>query len=67
MELEHGFAAAAVVGRASAAYDLIPDLPPGAAEQHPDTWLDAIASVVRELALDPTRLGGVGVSGQQQG
>jgi len=30
----------AVVARASASYGLIGGLPPGAAEQHPKTWID---------------------------
>ena len=33
-----------VVGAASQAYDLIPNLPPGAKEQHPHTWRDATAA-----------------------
>ena len=34
-----------VLARASASYDLIEGLPPGAAEQHPDTWIDAVRTV----------------------
>src|SRR5262245_30697693 len=30
-----------VVGFGSQAYDLIPNLPPGAKEQHPHTWRDS--------------------------
>src|SRR5690349_3790724 len=60
-----------VVARASAAYGLIPDLPDGAAEQHPDTWIRALGSVARELfsapGVDAARLAGIGVSGQQHG
>lgn len=60
-----------VVARAACGYDLIPGLPAGAAEQHPQTWLDAIAAVVAELResseVDPRRIGGIGVSGQQHG
>ena len=36
-----------VLGSASAAYDLIPNLPPGAKEQHPHTWRDATANAIR--------------------
>jgi xylulokinase len=60
-----------VVARASAPYDLIPGLAPGAAEQHPETWMDAVRTVVRNLLaeqeVDSPRISGVGVSGQQHG
>ncbi|MEW6074517.1 MAG: xylulokinase [Planctomycetota bacterium] len=60
-----------VVARAARAYDLLPGLPPGAAEQHPATWWEAVRGVVRELAahpgVDPAAIGGIGVSGQQHG
>lgn len=59
----------AIVARAQYAYDLIPGLPPGAAEQHPHTWRDAVKDVIGRLlqGVDPTRLRGIGVSGQQHG
>ncbi len=60
-----------VVARAACGYDLIPGLLAGAAEQHPQTWLDAIVTVVAELResseVDPKRITGIGVSGQQHG
>ncbi len=60
-----------VIARASATYDLIEGLPAGAAEQHPDTWVDALRSVARELlAADGVRTDAVvavGISGQQHG
>lgn len=58
-----------VVARASSAYDLIPGLPAGAAEQHPDTWWNAVRACAEALAreIDLTRVRGVGVSGQQHG
>jgi len=58
-----------VVARAAHAYDLLPGLPPGAAEQHPDTWLEACADVLGQLlaGVDPSRLAGLAVSGQQHG
>ncbi len=63
--------AGGVVARASVAYDLLPGLPPGAAEQDPRTWLDAVRGVVSSLlaapGVDASRLAGVGVSGQQHG
>ncbi|MBK7644172.1 MAG: xylulokinase [Planctomycetes bacterium] len=60
-----------VLARASSAYGLIEGLPPGAAEQHPSTWIEAIraacAELFRERPRDRARVGGVGVSGQQHG
>ncbi|MEE8469399.1 MAG: xylulokinase [Planctomycetota bacterium] len=60
-----------VIARASAAYDLLPGLPSGAAEQHPATWVEAVGDVARELlsqsGVDPARFSGVGVAGQQHG
>ncbi|MSR61286.1 MAG: xylulokinase [Planctomycetes bacterium] len=59
----------AIVGRAASAYELLPDLPPGAAEQHPETWWSAVRACVRELgqSVDLARVRGIGVSGQQHG
>jgi len=60
-----------VIAAAAEAYDLIPDLPPGAKEQHPHTWRDATQKAVRKaLALAAARPGevkAIGVSGQQHG
>lgn len=63
-----------VVARAARSYGLLPGLPPGAAEQHPDTWTDAVRAVVRELlgagpgaCIDAREVGALGVSGQQHG
>ncbi|MCC6406355.1 MAG: xylulokinase [Planctomycetes bacterium] len=60
-----------VVARASSSYDLIGGLAPGAAEQHPETWIDAVRAVAAELArsLGPAWSGvrALGVSGQQHG
>ncbi len=60
---------AAIVARASKSYDLIAELGPGAAEQHPHTWRDAVRDVVGELlaGVDASQLVGIGVSGQQHG
>src|SRR6266516_217925 len=60
-----------VVGTGTQAYDLIPDLPPGAKEQHPHTWRDATAAAIRQ-ALRQAKAGAadvqaIGVSGQQHG
>lgn len=60
-----------VLGAASVGYDLIPNLPPGAKEQHPHTWRDAtIQAVKAALRQAKARAGEVvalGVSGQQHG
>src|SRR6266436_4513912 len=60
-----------VLASAAQEYDLIPNLPPGAKEQHPHTWRDATASAIRQglrqakaLAVD---VAAIGVSGQQHG
>src|SRR5204863_3029850 len=60
-----------VLANASQSYDLIPDLPPGAKEQHPHTWRDATAAAIRQ-ALRQAKAGAadvqaIGVSGQQHG
>lgn len=60
-----------VVARASHAYDLIAGLAPGAAEQRPETWVEAVGAVAHELAraLGPawSSVRAIGVSGQQHG
>lgn len=60
-----------VLGSASQAYDLIPNLPPGAKEQHPQTWIDATAKAIKQaLKLSKAsadELKAIGVSGQQHG
>ncbi len=60
-----------VLGAASQAYDLIPDLPPGAKEQHPHTWRDATAaamrSALRQAKAVAAEVAAIGVSGQQHG
>lgn len=60
-----------VVASAAQEYDLIPNLPPGAKEQHPHTWRDATATAIRR-ALRQAKASGsdvkaIGVSGQQHG
>lgn len=58
-----------MVARAQHSYGLLPDLPPGHLEQHPDTWIEALSATARSVlaGIDPQRLGGIGVSGQQHG
>jgi xylulokinase len=60
-----------VLSAAAQAYDLIPNLPPGAKEQHPHTWRDATARAIQQ-ALKAAKAGAaevkaIGVSGQQHG
>lgn len=60
-----------VVGSASQAYDLIPGLPAGAKEQHPETWRDATARTIKAALKQARATAGevkaIGVSGQQHG
>src|SRR3989475_9967147 len=60
-----------VVASTAQEYGLIPNLPPGAKEQHPHTWRDATASAIR-IALRQAKavaaeVKAIGVSGQQHG
>ena len=60
-----------VVGKASKSYGLIEGLPPGHMEQHPSTWVDAlmetISASLEASRIDPRRVKGIGISGQQHG
>ncbi len=60
-----------VLGAGSQAYDLIPGLPPGAKEQHPQTWREATSAAIRQALrgakASPTEVKAIGVSGQQHG
>lgn len=59
-----------VVARAAASYGLIEGLGAGHAEQHPLTWLDAIAAVLDQLeraGIERGAIAAIGVSGQQHG
>jgi xylulokinase len=60
-----------VVGEGSRAYGLLPGLPPGAKEQEPGLWREAMVGAMRE-ALKRARaradeVKAMGVSGQQHG
>ena len=60
-----------VAGLAAEKYDLLPNLPPGAKEQHPETWRAATSEAIK-LALKaakarPGEVKAIGVSGQQHG
>jgi xylulokinase len=60
-----------VLGSGSQSYDLIPNLPPGAKEQHPHTWRDATAKSIRQALRAAkavaSEVKAIGVSGQQHG
>jgi len=60
-----------VLGSASEAYDLIPNLPAGAKEQHPATWQQAASKAIRKALKQAGAKSGevkaIGVSGQQHG
>src|SRR5688572_12296945 len=60
-----------VLGSASEGYDLIPNLPPRAKEQHPDAWREAALKTIRKALKEAGAKSGevkaIGVSGQQHG
>src|SRR5512140_1267040 len=60
-----------VIASAAQGYDLLPDLPPGAKEQHPHTWRDAAGSAIRralrQAKASAAEVKAIGVSGQQHG
>jgi xylulokinase len=60
-----------VVSSAAQEYDLIPNLAPGAKEQHPHTWRDATATAIRralrQAKASAAEVKAIGVSGQQHG
>jgi len=60
-----------VLASAAQEYGLIPDLPPGAKEQHPHTWRDATAAAIRralrQAKATAAEVKAIGLSGQQHG
>lgn len=60
-----------VLGIGAQSYDLIPNLPPGAKEQHPHTWRDAAGKAIRQALRGAKAVAAevkaIGVSGQQHG
>ncbi len=60
-----------VLGAASQSHGLIPNLPPGAKEQHPRSWREATAKAIKAaLKVAKAKVGevvAIGVSGQQHG
>jgi len=61
----------AVAGEASRKHELLPKLPPGAKEQHPEAWREAAAGAIREALkaakASAAEVKAIGVSGQQHG
>ena len=60
-----------VLASGAQGYDLLPNLPPGAKEQHPHTWRDAMGAAMRQALRAAravaTEVKAIGVSGQQHG
>src|SRR5579863_8415054 len=60
-----------VLSSAAQGYGFIPNLPPGAKEQHPHTWRDATASAIRQALraakANAKEVAAIGISGQQHG
>jgi len=60
-----------VLGSGAQTYELIPDLPPGAKEQHPNSWREAAAAAIRQALRAAKAVAAevkaIGVSGQQHG
>jgi xylulokinase len=60
-----------VVAQASACYGLSRDLPDGTKEQDPRLWVEALEKTVRDILrtskVNPSRIKGIGISGQQHG
>ena len=58
-----------VIARAQEPYGLLPSLPPGHCEQHPELWIAAVQQTAASALsqVDKDRVAGVGVSGQQHG
>jgi xylulokinase len=58
-----------VIAEARAPHTLIPGLPAGHKEQHPQEWTAALDAVIGEVAvkIDRAQVRGIGVSGQQHG
>lgn len=60
-----------VISAASVKYSLLPDLPTGAKEQHPETWRQATAAAIgaalKQAKASAGEVKAIGVSGQQHG
>jgi xylulokinase len=64
-------ASRSVIAQASRSYDVLPGLPPGAMEQNPSMWVEAMEETIREviaqLGARAAEVRAIGVSGQQHG
>lgn len=60
-----------ILATATERYDVLPGLPPGHMEQHPETWSQAmdatVVQVLEQLGSRRAEVRGIGVSGQQHG
>lgn len=60
-----------VLGAGAQSYELIPNLPAGAKEQHPNSWREATGGAIRQALRQAKAVGSevvaIGVSGQQHG
>ena len=60
-----------VLGTGNSAYELLPGLPAGAKEQHPETWktatVKAVKAALKEAKAAAGEIVAMGVSGQQHG
>ena len=60
-----------VLGSGQVAYGLLPNLPPGAKEQHPHVWREATAKAIKaalkQAKARASQVKAIGVSGQQHG
>lgn len=60
-----------VLGRGSHAHRMIEGLKPGASEQNPQTWIDALEKALlqalKAAQINPSKIVSLGVSGQQHG
>jgi len=67
LDLESG----SILANASQGYDLIPGLPTGHLEQHPEEWFSAmtatVAACLAQIGNRRREVRGIGVSGQQHG
>jgi xylulokinase len=65
------FESGRVVGRGYGPHEMVPDLPPGASEQAPATWVEAmetaLAAALKESRVHPKKIVCLGISGQQHG
>jgi len=60
-----------VLGRGRTSHEMVPGLPPGASEQDPRTWVEAMESALadslKESRVNPKKIVSLGISGQQHG